>query len=164
MTAPLDGGPFVGYVDAIDPNQTPDAGMLEDLVYMAPFVSDLHLNPVTFSEQDRAQYGALLGNPNLDTEGAVVAEIHDCTDRPVAGATMTTSSTDPNTHLLYIAGGFPSVSATSTDSSGRLLIMNVPASDAFQLTTYNDQGQIAGQYTVIVRPGAMTSIFARPNQ
>ena len=164
LHAPLDGGPFIGYVDAVDPNFGPDAGVLEDLVYTQPFINALSLVPVTFSQQDRIQYGPILGNPNLDTKGGLLAEIHDCQDVPVAGATMTTTSTDPSTIILYVAGGLPSLNAHATDASGRLLIMNVPPSDSFGLTTYNDQGAISGQYTVVVKAGAITSVFARPNQ
>ncbi len=66
---------------------------------------------------------ALTLNPE---RGLVMLIAYDCATVPAAGVSFSLSPPAPSSTLVYSVGGFPSLTATSTDSSGGAVIVNVP--------------------------------------
>ncbi|MBA3464206.1 MAG: hypothetical protein H0T46_29900 [Deltaproteobacteria bacterium] len=110
--------PRVGYLDATV------AGYLDTRLYPAvPVASDIAVAVQMFTAADAAALVTAGGLTFDPTKGLAVVEVVDCNGSPLVGGTVSTSPRGPE--VRYFAEGEPSTTATTTDASGRALIVNI---------------------------------------
>ena len=78
---------------------------------------------VIITSSDLSLLGELSGQSQDSNKAAIGVIVVDCLGNAISGATV---STDPAGTPVYLSGGLPSSSATSTDSTGIGLVFNVP--------------------------------------
>ncbi|MBS2028005.1 MAG: hypothetical protein JST54_08895 [Deltaproteobacteria bacterium] len=161
LTVDTSAGPFFGFVEV-----TGSAAALTTFVYLPPVANDLSQNVSTISATDVGLAGTFLTGETVDTttHGIVDGSVIDCSLNSLAGATVTTDSADPTTIVNYFSGGFPSSSATATDSSGNFLIVNAPAEPQLTVDYFAADGTPVAEYVVQVAAGSVTTIIGPPNK
>jgi hypothetical protein len=122
----------------------------------------------TSDTQAVVQLGESDGIPvDLRTHAFVGLGVLDCMHvlAPEVGISISPMDPDGGTRVVYFKGGFPSKTATQTDSSGTAVIVNVPVSDQVTITaTPVALGRPSSIVSVITRPGTDTYIQLPVNQ
>jgi hypothetical protein len=97
--------------------------------------------------------------------GIVFVFAKDCNGDPIAGASFTTSASDPIMQLFYVINSSPSVTDTKSDSLGRGGFVNAPPG----LHTFTmfvgegDQKKRLGSGRVLIRAGSATTLSVSPS-
>ena len=97
--------------------------------------------------------------------GLVFVYAQDCEQRPLAGASFTTTAVDEQMRLFYIINSSPSVEDTKTDSLGRGGFINIPAG-IHTFTGWLGEGESRKRYgsgRVLVRVGSATVLVVSPS-
>jgi len=88
-----------------------------------PITHDVSFQVVLLTAMDEMTL-ASLGNVTFDNNhGAMLFTVDDCNGTPVSGATVTTA---PAATVRYFAGVQPSLTATSTDMAGVVMVAGLP--------------------------------------
>jgi hypothetical protein len=92
--------------------------------------------------------------------GMIFLGVYDCNDHRAPGVTFGISNPGPTTIVFYLANGFPSTSATTTDNKlGGGGVINVPAGTSMLTATLN--GRRIGSANVVVRAGTIVQLSFR---
>jgi hypothetical protein len=83
----------------------------------------------------------------------VFANVFDCDNIPSPGVTLSISPADPDTKYLYFRGGSLTATVSQTDSTGVVLIGNVPV-DAGTVT-------VTATPVALGRPSSVVQGFVR---
>lgn len=151
---------FQGYFDA-----TLSAGYHELYFLTAP-LTQTHAQ---FSEGLLSQTGlhnlASSAGIQLDpTRGHLAVQVQDCLGAPGSAVTFEVNGIDGPTKVVYLAGGVLLTSATETDITGYVFILNAPPGktisvDAFPKALGN---VVASHVTAFVRAGSLSVVQAIP--
>ncbi len=97
--------------------------------------------------------------------GLVFVFAKDCNQKPIGGASFTTTATDPNLVLFYVVNSSPSTTDTKSDSLGRGGYINAPPG-IHTFTAFMGEGSAKkriGSNRVLVRAGANTTVVVEPS-
>ena len=95
--------------------------------------------------------------------GTVFSNVGDCNGNNGEAVSVTLDNHDANTTIAYQINGLPTVGATQTDSSGNVVVINVPPGNVTLTATLVSTGQRIGEATGFVRGGAFSYIFVVPS-
>ena len=142
---------FDGYVELTAPDRIPGI-----YFFYPPVRGDREIpNVPMIKAAELQQFAALAGRPVLAGRGHVMLGAYDCLERPADGVVISTGDGDADTTPFYLIKKIPSLTAMSTDSSGRGGIINLPAgSRAVQGGT--PAGRRIASVGIFVRPGTIT--------
>ncbi len=95
--------------------------------------------------------------------GHVIFRFWDCVGFSAGGIVASVDTADASTKVVYLAGGMPSETLTSTDDPGDGAIMNIPVGKAVVSGNVEADKAMLGKLNVIIRPGAVTAINVVPS-
>ena len=146
LVLPYQGMPLVGYAHVTH------MGYVDTYFYPArPLASDGQAD-LTIATANTISLLCSASSVTCDpTEGIIGLTVVDPSGARLAGVTV---SSAPAGTVRYDAGGFPSPSATSTDSDGEAFILNVPAGSVTVDAMQN--GKTFEQHTLVVRANVLT--------
>lgn len=154
LTIPTNGVALDGYVKAtlstyMDTYLYPPAPLAADysgatVVMLTPSTFDLLANTLCSANQ-------------MTSMGTIAAEVEDGSGAFVAGATV--ASNPAATKYCYDSGGFPSRTATATDTDGLGYMFNVTGTATI---TAMKSGTTFTSHMVKARAGALTTTLIRP--
>ncbi len=141
------GAPVNGYLRVTDSSHH-----LDTYAYPAvPLSRDAVDNVLMVSSSEFSTLAAAAGITPVAGDGFIAVVVKNCAGTPVTSATVTSS---PAGTVRYNAGGFPSSTATSTDSTGVAYIANVTAGNVTVQATAS--GYTLRQHVVNARANAIT--------
>jgi hypothetical protein len=145
--------PRVGYLDATF------VGYLDTRLYPpVPVAADITVAVHMLTAADAVALAAAGGLTLDPTKGAALVEVVDCNGSPLVGGTVSTSPRGPE--VRYFADGEPSTAATTTDESGRAMVVNInPASTTI---TGSWQGTSVRGHDVTVLANAIVLTSLQP--
>jgi hypothetical protein len=100
---------------------------------------------------------ALAGVTQDNGRGFVLLSVVDCTGVPASGVTLSSSPQDPQSRTFYAKEGFPSASATATDSSGYGGLMNASLGTLTLSASFADYAREIDEVTVLVQAATQTT-------
>jgi hypothetical protein len=100
---------------------------------------------------------ALAGVTQDNGRGFVLLSVVDCTGVPASGVTLSSSPQDPQSRTFYAKEGFPSASATATDSSGYGGLMNASLGTLTLSASFADYSREIDEVTVLVQAATQTT-------
>jgi hypothetical protein len=95
--------------------------------------------------------GSQLGKPLIPGTGRVLTTITGCDMQTAADVTLTGENMGDDAARFFAVGGFPTFTATATDSSGFAGFVNV-APGSITLNATLESGRRVGRVALFVRP------------
>jgi len=156
LAIPTNGMPIDGYVKATL------TGLIDTYLYPPrPLVADFSgasIFMITTGTRD-ALSGALCGNAQMDSNGAVAVLVEDTAAMPIAGASI--SSMPAAMKYCYNGtSGLPDKNATGTAADGIGYMLNVTAGEV--TVNASKSGQTFFSHKVNARAGALTTTLIQP--
>jgi hypothetical protein len=106
--------------------------------------------------------------PCVDEDGGlghVIVTIYDCHDHQAPGVSVTYDNHASSILPFYFKGGFPSTTASQTDSFGLAGAINIPQGSLDVSASFHPPGDAAaipvGNVNIVVRPGGITFAWIR---
>ena len=132
------------------------------LPYSPPPFADLTSTKGVATTRDLGALAAAVGATVDTTRGMVFLTLQDCDGQAASGLQAELAQHDDKVSLYYLVGWLPSVTTTSTDDSGTMVIANVRPG----LVTVNakdaSSGRKLGSQNVLARAGTITVVAMPP--
>jgi hypothetical protein len=136
---------FDGYVQLTGDGYDPT------MLFVPPTLESLSLGQFPLTTMVATSVlGNQLGMPLMPGTGRVLTTITGCDKKPSAGVTLSGENMGDEAKGFYAIGGFPTFSATATDSSGFAGYVNV-APGSITLNAELEDGRRVGRVAIFVR-------------
>ncbi len=152
---------FAGYFLVTDPSGT----YLPELAFPGFTLTQTGFTQ-SFIVSTLAEVQALassLGRVYDVTTGSLIVTAVDCDDRPSPGMKFSLAPDTAQTVVVYTFKGFPSLSLTSTDSTGSAIGAYLPPGRG-TATARDSAGKVTSVTPYLTRAGAVTVLLAPANQ
>jgi hypothetical protein len=160
LVIPAGGEGFAGHIEVSGDGLTPELYFFD--YYLTEPTSSLTID--MFTSASFASYVGI-ANVTLDpTRGTILVAAFDCALETSANVVFSATGTDAQSQLLYVSGDLPSNTATTTDTTGTALLVNVPPGPVtVTAKSLTAAGQVSSTTRVAARAGCATYVGMYPN-
>ena len=159
LTAPGGDVGFEGYV------RVSASGHVTSSFFFPKPITTSPAKPGTFylvAEDTLAQLAGLVGDTLDPTRGHFAVTTLDCGDQHAAGLTIAADDADAKSGTYYVDGKLPSKTATRTDASGAIALLNLPVGPVTLTSTLDVTKETIGTFAAFVRAGEVSQITLPP--